>query len=221
MIRGVMRILKSRNYRVFSKPYQLNIVGIRSDSTIANRFDDWLLVFYKKPGFGWASHTFPITTDPGTYWLKNPLNVDGTAILKEGQYLNAYRLGQHRGQYKALVQNKPVTVIRDYDRNAVLDFLNGSEFIGFFGINIHRASATGISKNVEKWSAGCQVFKSAADFSFFINLCEKHRALHGNWFTYTLVDQRALTRQRRRLFIYSLAASAVATGGIIWYSLKK
>lgn len=221
MIRAVLRILKNRKYRVYNKPYQLNIIGIRSSRTEANRFDDLLLVFYKNKFLKWSFLLFSITTDPGTYWLKNPLNVDGTAILKEGQYVDAYRLGLHKGQYKALVQSKPVTVIRDYDRNAFLDFLNGTERSGHFGINIHRASASGESKTIDKWSAGCQVFAKAADFARFIALCETHAAHHGNKFTYTLIDQRAITRQRRRFFLYGMAASAAAISGATWYAISK
>jgi len=221
MIRGVLRILKNRNYKVYSKPYQLNIVGIRSSSTLSNRFDDRLLVFYKNPRFGWNFFAFAITTDPGTYWLKNPLNVDGTAILKEGQYVDAYSLGLHKGQYKALVQAKPVTVIRDYDRNAYLDFFNGNERTGYFGINIHRAIASGITSQVGKWSAGCQVFKNAEDFSKFLALCERHSNHYGNNFTYTLIDQRALNRQTRRFLIYGLGTTALAIGGIVTYFLLK
>lgn len=221
MIRGVLRILKSRKYKVYTKPYQLNIVGIRSTSTVSNRFDDWLLVFYKNPKLGWNYFAFAITTDPGTYWLKNPLNVDGTAILKEGQYVDAYRLGQHRGLYKALVQSQPVTVIRDYDRNAYLDFFNGSEHTGYFGINIHRASSSGDSSLVNKWSAGCQVFKNAEDFAKFITLCERHSNHFGNKFTYTLIDQRALNRQTRRFLIYGLGTTVLAIGGLVTYYLLK
>jgi len=221
MIRAVLRILKNRNYRVYSKPFQLNIVGIRSNKTESNRFDDLLLVFYKNSLLKWSFLVFPITTDPGTYWLKNPLNVDGTAILKEGQYVDAYRLGQHRGQYKALIQNKPVTVIRDYDRNAYLDFFNGNERTGYFGINIHRALAIGETKEINKWSAGCQVFAKSDDFAKFLALCETHAVHHGNKFTYTLIDQRALNRQRLRLLIYGLGASALSIGGLMWYVITK
>lgn len=221
MILRILAILKNRRYRLYRQPYQLNIVGVRSASTVPNRFDDLLFVFFKNEKKRWKFLRYQITTDPGTYWLKNPMNVDGTAILKEGQYVGAYRLGLHRGQYKALVQNKPVTVFRDYDRNAILDFFNGSEYTGHYGINIHRASSTGVSKNVEKWSAGCQVFQDAGDFSFFMKLCEKHRLLYGNRFTYTLIDYRALQRQTRRFLVYGISASAVLTGGIITWALLK
>ena len=119
----------------------------------------------------------------------------GTAILAQGQYVNAYQIGLHRGQYKALVQIGPVTIIRDYNRNAKLDFFNGKRETGIFGINIHRAMAKGKTKYVDKFSAGCQVFQNVGDFDHFMQMCEKHRDLYGNRFTYTLLDFRAMRRE--------------------------
>jgi|JI10StandDraft_1071094.scaffolds.fasta_scaffold33351_8 hypothetical protein len=198
----LISILKSKGYQVYDKPYQLNIIGVRGSESTSNRFDDKLYVLFKNDKNRWEKYSYSITTDPGTYWLKNPLQVDGTAILKQGQYVNAYQLGLHRGQYKALVQRKPVTVIRDYDRNAVLDFNNGRESTGLYGINIHRASIHGVTKTVGKWSAGCQVFERNEDFIHFMSLCEKHRTHHGNQFTYTLIDFRAIKRMGIRYVAY-------------------
>jgi len=217
MILQILSILKRKRYKLYKQPYQLNIVGVRSSSTTPNSFDDRLYVLFKDEHLRWRFMVYKITTDPGTYWLKNPLNVDGTAILKEGQYENAYRLGLHRGQYKALVQVKPVITIRDYDRNASLDFFNGSEHRGYFGINIHRALPIGETKDVNKWSAGCQVFANAEDFSQFMQLCERHRSYYGNYFTYTLIDNRALVRQTRRWILYGFGASALIVAGFATY----
>jgi hypothetical protein len=55
------------------------------------------------------------------HWILQPKS---TAILAQGQYKGAYKIGLHQGKYKALVEAKPITVIRDYDRNAKLDFKN-------------------------------------------------------------------------------------------------
>ncbi len=104
----------------------------------------------------------------------------------------------HRGKYLALVQKRPVTVVRDYDRNATLDFLNGKEDTGIFGINIHRASLTGVTKTVDQYSAGCQVFSSILDFNLFMQLCERHKRVYGNNFTYTLIDERAVNRESKK-----------------------
>ena len=214
MLAKMKAILRSKGYKLFVRPYELNIVGIRSKNTKANRFDDELHVFYKVKPLKWEYHVFKVTTDPGTYWLENPIEPKGTAILAQGQYLNAYHIGMHQGKYKALVQQKPVNVIRDYDRNAWLDFLNGNKESGLFGINIHRAMAMGNTKYIDRFSAGCQVFENATDFQHFLQLCDKHSGLYGNQFTYTLIDFRAIRRESLK----RIAMGALTLGaGIIGY----
>jgi hypothetical protein len=217
-IRAILLLMRLKRYKVYDKPYQLNIVGIRNESTNPNKFDDTLYVFWKNDKNSWEGKFYTITTDPGTYWLKNPMSNLGAAILKEGQYIDAYKIGLHKGEYKALVQQKPVTVIRDYDRNAILDFNNGKEEKGNFGINIHRAGAKGSSINVDKWSAGCQVFENADDFANFLNLADKHSGLYGNNFTYTLVDERAYNRTIRRRSLYTIGLIGI---GLLSYILYK
>lgn len=197
-MKAIQTALQAKGYSLFLRPFELNIVGVRADSTKSNAFDDAIHVFFNNAEGKVVHHRFAATTDPGTYWLKNPMKPQGTAILKEGQYKNAYGLGLHRGKYLALVQVRPVTVLRDYDRNAVLDFLNGTPDTGLFGINIHRASEIGTTKTVDLHSAGCQVFASITDFTLFLSLCERHRKLYGNQFTYTLIDERALNREKRK-----------------------
>lgn len=219
MINQLLSIIKHRGYKLYDKPYQLNIIGVRANSVVPNGFDDVLFVFYKDERLKWNYYAFNITTDPGTYWLEHPMNVDGTAILKEGQYVDAYMLGLHKGQYKALVQAKPVTVIRDYERTAILDFFNGNEQTGYFGIDIHRANPTGKTAHVDKWSAGCQVFADVIQYAHFLLLCERHKKYYGNKFTYTLVDHRAIERQTRRWLAYGVGAT-VAVGVALYLILE-
>jgi hypothetical protein len=214
MLALIKSMLRQNGYKLFTRPYELNIVGVRNNSTISNRFDDALVVFYRAPQGGvlkWHVERFAITTDPGTYWLNNPSYESGTAILKPGQYRNAYQIGLHRGKYEALVQRRPVTILRDYDRDAVLDFFNGTEYYGLFGINIHRANASGTSESIEKYSAGCQVFADAEDFSLFMQLCKKHAQLYGNAFTYTLFDHRAEKRTYKLYTLFGLGFVAAST----------
>ena len=63
---------------------------------------------------------------------------------------------------------------------------------GLFGINGHRSNPKTESAYVENWSEGCQVFKRVKDFNEFMELCEKARAIHGNSFTYTLLESKDL-----------------------------
>jgi hypothetical protein len=198
MLLEIQTLLNRSNYRTYTRPFELNIVGVRADSIKPNAFDDSINVFYKTNDGKWQLHRFPATTDPGTYWLKNMMNSKGTAIVKEGQYIGSHGIGMHRGKYLALTQKRPLTVIRDYNRDAVLDFMNGKEETGIFGINIHHASAWGTTSAVDKYSAGCQVFANINDFNLFMQLAQRHKQLYGNDFTYTLVDERALARQQKK-----------------------
>lgn len=221
MLSRVKAILREYGFVLYTKPYQLNIVGLRSRSTIPNSFDDELHVFYTKPDGSWNYHIYPATTDPGTYWLNNPGYEDGTAILAQGQYVDAYAIGLHKGLYEALVQIKPVTVIRDYDRNAVLDFYNGLKQTGNFGINIHRAESKGSTRFIGKYSAGCQVFQNAVDFNEFMALAREHDKRYGNKFSYTLIDFRAMRRVAwRRVLTASTLTACLAIGWIFTFREK-
>lgn len=222
MLNALINALHQQGYAIYSRPFEINLVGIRSADTRANRFDDEIHLFYKN-GAGQRVHfIFPATTDPGTYWLKNPMNPQGTAILKAGQYKDCYQIGLHQGKYYALVQAKPVTVLRDYDRNAFLDFKNGKADTGMFGINIHHANVEGTATVVDKNSAGCQVFARMKDFTLFMTLCEAHRRLYGNSFTYTLIDKRAVSREQRRLAFQIVAGAGLGMGAAtITYQLLK
>ena len=118
-----------QGYRVFTRPFELNIIGIRSQNLVPNTFNDRITVVYKDDVGQWQFQSFPATTDPGTFWLKNPLNPQGTAVLKAGQYLNSHVIGLHRSKYLALVQRSPVTVIREVKRDGTFDF-SGKEDTG-------------------------------------------------------------------------------------------
>jgi hypothetical protein len=217
-LRNLIKALKDKGYVIYDQPFQLNIVGVRNAESQPNKFDDQLYVFYKDENWNWVLKEYPITTDTGTYWLLNPMSRLGTAMLKEGQYIDAYKQGLHKGQYTALVQDKPVTTYRDYDRNAVFDF-GQRETTGNYGINIHKAGAD--SQDVNKWSAGCQVFQKSEDFQEFMQLTDKHKANFGNKFTYTLLDERALERKGRRFLLYGgMSASVVALGISLYFIVK-
>lgn len=192
--------MKSRGYRVYTKPFELNLVGLRNKTFVPNTFNDELHVFYKDERRIWRHHQFKATTDPGSFYLVHfeRSNPNGVAVLKQGQYVNAYEIGFHKGQYQALTQKGNVTVYRDYDRDAVIDFIPSTQQKGRFGINIHRASATNISQKVSRWSAGCQVIQDPKDFNMLMNLAERHRQAHGNTFTYTLIDFREMRRETFR-----------------------
>jgi hypothetical protein len=170
--------------------YNLNTIGIRTEDKSSNRFNDYIAVAYKINN-QWQLDIFNVTTDPGTYWLNHPVNVKGTAILSAGQHRGCYKLGKHQGIYKALTQAKPVPVYRDRNLNSSVDD-HGTLDVGFHGINIHRANSRRKSTQVDKWSAGCQVFADPNDYVQFIKLCEETVKRYGENITYTLINERDL-----------------------------
>lgn len=189
----IIRAMKAKGYKVFeSEPYDLNIVGVRTNDPRADTFNDWIACFYNEGTLWWYT-AWPATTDPGLYWRKTLINpaYGGTAILVPGQYRSAYSIGLHRG-YTALIQAKPVRIYRDSNKDGVLDTEGMKITEGLYAINIHRASPNKPSPRVWNWSAGCQVFQDPEDFKRFMNLCMLAYKQWGNHFTYTLLEEKDL-----------------------------
>ena len=189
-IKDIVKVMTLKGYAVFEndkKGFNLNYLGIRDLSGV-NKFNDLFVIFWKYKG-QWSSFYWYGTTDPGLYWLNDTMgNSLGTALLKNGQYRGAWKLGKHRGKYDALVQKKEVTVIRDANKDGILDIEGGYEDTGFFGINHHRANAKNESVQVNKWSAGCQVTADPHNYDIFIQLCKESQEIWGEGLTYTLLN---------------------------------
>lgn len=187
----IINTMNKKGYKLSKRDNELNIIGIRSKSKVINLYNDAIVALYYQSGIP-KIEVFRATTDPGLHWLSNLLNPKGTAILKEGQYEDTYAIGLHQNKYKALKQVKSVTVFRDGDLDNELDFVGDD--LGMFGINIHRSKKFGISKFVNKWSAGCQVVASSKGFNRLMELAEKSRSRYGNEFTYTLLHENDILK---------------------------
>jgi hypothetical protein len=187
-VEQIKKVMQSKGYAFFTNgDYNLNIIGVRSSKREANSFDDWMVLCYKANNI-WLTRIYHITTDAGTYWLKNPLDKRGTAILVPNQYRGVYSIDKHNGKYFALCQRKgKVKTYRDNDRDKILDMDASTITEGMYGINIHRSNPYTESISVDKWSAGCQVFANPKDFEQFMEICNKARNIWGNKFTYTLL----------------------------------
>jgi len=189
--------VRSKGYKWFNdtaiKGYDVNIVGVRNSETnnrVTNRFDDHMTISYRDFDGDWKIGCYNCTTDPGTYWTENLMNSKGVAIVVPGQYRGSHKIGLHQGKYEALRQKKAITVWRDANKDNTYDHIEENEEKGIFGINIHRATAriNGESKRVDKWSAGCQVIAASEDFAHFMSIVNQAKVIHGNSFTYTLIE---------------------------------
>ena len=184
--------IKSKGYVWFAddanKGYDVNIVGVRNSSTgtkVTNVFDDHLTISFKENG-EWKFFIWSATTDPGKKGVQQFHNKDGVARLVPNQYRGSHTIRLHQGKYEALGQAKNVKVYRDANKDLNYDENKITE--GLYGINIHKAGQD--STWVENWSEGCQVFKRVKDFDEFMKICKKASKIHGNSFTYTLIESK-------------------------------
>lgn len=179
--------MRTKGYVWFTGPYDMNLIGVRNLDNRKDDFNDTLCLAYKDGNGYERIFCMPCTTDPGHYYLKNPLVSKGTAILTEGQHRGSHQLGIHKG-YTALVQRIPLTVHRDANLDARLDFSKTEK--GMFGINIHRAIQNSIAKTIGKFSAGCTVVQSPEDFAYLVSMIKRQKFQIGtDTVSYTIIRE--------------------------------
>jgi len=193
----IQSAMAAKGYKWFSddtnKTYDVNIVGIRNSTTgqkVTNVFDDTITISFKDANGDWQFYQWAATTDPGKKsmleWHKMGIT-GGCARLVANQYRSTWTIDKHQGKYDALCQRLAnVEVYRDADFD--LEYDEDKVTAGMYGINIHKAGQD--STWVENWSAGCQVFKRVKDFDAFLKICKKAKTIHGNKFSYTLLESK-------------------------------
>lgn len=165
-----------------------------AEDGVAGKNTDFAIAEYNKVAGQEVIKIFPNTTNPGVYWLNNPMSKLGTAVLKPNQWVDCWSLGFHQQKtdHRALVQTGKVTVYRDSNRDNNYQLNESKVETGLFGINIHGSNKAGSSARIGKWSAGCQVFSHWAHKEEVMNVCEKFKTVTKNKFTYTLIDEKDL-----------------------------
>lgn len=186
--------VKSKGYVWFedksNKSYDVNIVGVRNNAPsvakkVTNVFDDFITISFKDEKGVWEFYCWNATTDPGKKGVQQFHNNKGVARLVAGQYRTTWAVDLHQGKYEALCQRlAKVKVWRDANKDLIFEETLVDE--GMFGINIHKAGKD--STWVENWSEGCQVFKRVKDFDEFMKICKRASKIHGNKFSYTLLN---------------------------------
>jgi hypothetical protein len=186
--------VRSKGYTWFNddnnKTYDVNIVGIRNNAPniadkVTNVFDDFLTISFKDENKTWQFYCWMATTDPGKKGVTSYGNPKGVARLIPNQYRTVWKIDKHQGKYEALCQRLGnVSVWRDNNKDMIFEEVKTD--IGDFGINIHKSGKD--STWVENWSEGCQVFKRVKDFDVFMSICKKAAKIHGNKFSYTLIE---------------------------------
>lgn len=108
------------------------------------------------------------TTEPGRYYRLNRMNPSGAAQLAFGQYLDAWQIGDHKGQ-DALVQCGKLTVYRDDNEDGIR--AGDKVYVGDdFYINQHTTSNA--PDMIGRWGAGCLVGKYPGTHEKFMSICK-------------------------------------------------
>lgn len=186
----VKNIMAAKGYEIFTANGVPNIVGIRSTERDGIDYDDTCFVWWTIDGKE-EVHQYTITTNPGDYYLKNPIKgTNGTLILCPGQHKNCWQIGYHKGKQLAFVQTgAPVRVFRDANKDSKLDFDPKSIEIGYFGMNGHHGSLNDVNV-IGQWSAGCQVWRySKAHQKMMKQVQENEKKYDFDKISYTLLVQ--------------------------------
>lgn len=179
-------IYEKKGYAFFDNgDFNLNIGAFRM-SIHSDIYDDVFFVAYKEEGIEKVEF-FECTTDPGSFYLLNPMSKDGAFIMVPGQYRGAYTPGPHGStKYRALRQIKRIKGYRDLTKDTKHDLDPDTIQDGIFFTNIHHGWD---SAKVGKNSAGCQVLRFKESLNRLLELVDKSIPLYGNKLTYTLMEK--------------------------------
>ena len=150
---------------------EVNIFGLRDTSDMSRSvWNDFIGIATLGKVFLYRG-----TCDPSAYWTSvggAATDKKGVAHICLGWYPRAYQVGYHgvsspSFKHEALLQVGKVKIWRDGNNNFRQD---DSDIIqeGWFGCNIHRASAVGKEATIGRYSAGCQVVQDPDDFKEFM-----------------------------------------------------
>ena len=193
----LIRQVDKQGFKLFTdsrKPFNLNLIGIRTASQQVDTFDDWMAVLWHYNG-AWNSLFFQQTTDPGLYYLgpERMGNESGTFLLKDQyQHFGLWKLGFHHGRHghPCLRQKGPAIGWRDHNRDNKINPDKDHTYHGQ-GINCHRAKAEGKTERVGPYSSGCQVFENANEHrDVFIPICKQAASFWGDSFSYLLLNEQ-------------------------------
>lgn len=189
---------QSKGYTYFggTKPYNLNIWGIRKQFGVIDLFDDVLGISYVDEIGKEQMLLHKATCDPGKYYMLTKLgHPNGTFVLAPGQYLGCWKTGQHgKTDYLALVQKPDFGDFKGW-RDNILDgqlqrrlTTDGIFFNDVKGLNMHRSN-TSYAALVGEYSAGCQVRQYNVSHAKVMEIIKKSLAYFPDSFTYTFFDE--------------------------------
>lgn len=182
----IVKYMQLKKYEIFQGIRQYNIVyieGMNGDGTLnsdpPNNFNDRRMVIQIVDGVPAIVGNWQATTEPGYRYTERPMNPEGAARIKFGQY-KAWQVGIHgtADRHEALIQTGgTVTVYRDFNKD--YQRVGDKEDTGYFAINQHWGYDLP-SNNVYYASAGCLVGRLRQGHREFMSLIKQDRRFQLN-----------------------------------------
>jgi len=190
----IIKYMQAKNYQISTNPKEYNIVyleGVNEDWTLnkdtPNQFNDRRLVIEVVDGVPKIVNHWQATTEPGSRYTYNPMNLGGAARIKFGQY-KAWSVGIHGNSepHEALIQVAPITVHRDFNK----DFQRTGDKLdtGLFLVNQHYGYDAPVN-DIKNASAGCLVGRRREGHREFMSIIKQDRryVANKNYVFYTTV----------------------------------
>jgi hypothetical protein len=181
----IIKYMQAKDYQVFSRPKEYNIVyieGMSVDWTLngdaPNHFNDLRIVIEVVDGVPKIVDHWQATTEPGRHYTISPMNRKGAARIKFDQY-KAWRVGFHGNadRHESLVQVAPITVHRDFNKD--MKRTNDKLDTGIFLINQHWGYDFPVN-DIRTASAGCLVGRTRQGHREFMALIKQDRRYQAN-----------------------------------------
>ena len=171
---GIIAYCEEEGYKIDRGVGEKNIIYVegmypdgRLNEDTFNSWNDTRMVIEFFDGVPKIIGKWEATTEPGRYYTMRPMNVNGAARIKFGQY-KAWIVGTHLNSHEALVQlGGPVTVYRDLNKDGMR---TGDRIdTGQFGVNQHWGGDSP-QDDIGRWSAGCLVGRTREGHREFMKI---------------------------------------------------
>jgi peptidoglycan hydrolase-like protein with peptidoglycan-binding domain len=191
----IVKYMQLKKYEIFQGIREYNIVyveGMDADGSLnddrPNYFNDRRMVLQIVDGVPVIVGNWEATTEPGYRYTENPMNPEGAARIKFGQY-KAWQVGIHgtTDRHEALIQTGgEITVYRDLNKD--YQRVGDKEDTGYFAVNQHWGYDFPYN-DVYYASAGCLVGRMRQGHREFMSLIKKDRRfqLNDRYIFYTTV----------------------------------
>ena len=220
-ILSIIGVLRDQKYKIYTRPHELNLVGVRyqyQGQEYSNKFVDKLYAVWKDDSGKWNIKWWKMSTIAGSRTKIDEKDVQngfptaelgkkvslkrwcsyfrkqGLGILVPAQYVDIYYASTFRDEFALKAKGKQL-VYRDIDFSSDIITYSTDAREEMVGIHLHKAFPNG--GTVDNWSEGCQVVNSKSDLDTIAKIVNKHVNLYGNSITYTLITSKDVDNWNR------------------------